>query len=183
MHLPKDKLCLVILYTTLISESCVFLLVTLPLLVPIGSMSLSLWAQPSEEKHIFWFNTSLIFGVMGLSLVLYSRSLILKYSHLIGAWFVICASSPNIVVGTSLPTFRGTPQSLYTSWYFPGQVTSKTLCSFIVEALYIWGKKPVLLQLSLRCVGILLLSCSSFAFFVMLHFDRKWMLIFHFCFS
>lgn len=110
---------------------------------------------------------------MGLSLVLNSRCLILKCSRLIGAWFVICASSPNVVVGTSLPTFRGTPRSLYTSWYFPGQVTSKTLCSFIVEALYIWGKKPVLLQLSLRHVGILLLSCSSFAFFVMLHFDRK----------
>lgn len=65
LRLPGDQLCSVATYTTFISESCVFLTVMLPLVVLMGSMSLLLWDRPSEEKHIFWYNTRLIWGMIG----------------------------------------------------------------------------------------------------------------------
>ena len=52
-------------YTTFISESCVFVTVMLLLLVLLGSTSSFLWDRSSEEKHIFWYNTKLIWGLIG----------------------------------------------------------------------------------------------------------------------
>lgn len=130
-------------------------------LVPVHSASWSKAHLLEQAKVNLWLTGPFLF-------------LTLKCPSLPG--WVTCASSPRHVMGTSPPTFRGAPQALYTSWDSPGGAPQgPVLCSFVAEAC-VWGRwEPVGLRLSLRCLGIWLLPCSSFAFLGMFYFlvERK----------